>query len=706
MTEAHDCQDSSSLAPERARGSGARRVQIGVDIGGTFTDLVAIDGLGEPLHLKTPTVAEDPVRGVAFGVKWLAQRGLEGAQIDYVVHGTTLAINTIIQRSGARVALLVTEGFRDVLELGRLRLPQPWSFYSARPQSLVPRELVVPVRERTRVDGTVETALSKEEVDHVCAQVDALRVDSVAICLLHAYRFPQHELALEAALAERVPHVLISRSSAIWPESREYERALVTVINAYVQPAMTKYLGRLEAALSEAGVAVRPYITKSNGGIMSADAAGERVVQTLLSGPAAGVVGALEIAGRVGADNVITLDVGGTSADVAVIRGGVPAASHEARVGDFTVVMPTVGVSTIGAGGGSVAWVDATNVLKVGPRSAGSFPGPACYANGGIEPTLTDAFLVAGYLAADRFAGRVRLDVSLARLALADLGKRVHFGVEEAADAVIRVALANMFAELSSVIEGHGIDQREYTLLPLGGAGPVLAAQLADELHMSRVLIPRWPGTLCAWGALHADVSSDFIRSVSLSVRELTSEWGNAVAQELASEGRDWIQREAPTTADHELRWSADMHYHGQSYEIEELTWLCSADAGALERAFHKSHERVFSHSDPSGAVEITNVRVRALGTVRGAEGPTVLAPASSRETIAFSASRRARSALFSGAIHKTTIYDRAELGIGVRLEGPAVIEQEDSTVVVPPRWSAEVGAYESLLLVKSGKTQ
>lgn len=685
--------------------SGSILARVGIDIGGTFTDLAAVDHLGREVHLKTPTVPEDPIAGVVRGLELLEQRGISGPNIGYLVHGTTLALNTIIQRSGARVALLATAGFRDVLELGRLRLPQPWSFYSARPAPLIPRELVIPVRERMGVDGTIVQALDRAEIDRVAEAVAEADVQSVAICLLHAYAAPAHEIALADAIAKRLPHVLVSRSSDLWPQAREYERALVTVMNAYVQPAISRYLGKFGAALIERNVAVRPYITKSNGGIMTAEAARERVVQTLLSGPAAGVVGAVEVARSAGASDVITLDVGGTSADVAVIRAGVPVASHDERVGDFSVVVPAVGVSAIGAGGGSIAWFDAAGVLKVGPRSAGSAPGPVCYGSGGTEPTLTDAFVVAGYMSPSRFAGRSGLRVDLATEALAALGARLKLDAPGAADAVIRVALANMYTELSSVMERHGLDQREFTLLPLGGAGPVVAAQLADELRIGNVLVPRSPGTLCAWGALHAEVASDFIRNVGAAVGELDSERIQTTVDSLAAEANQWLLREAPATSQHQLRWTADMRYRGQSYEIEvplKLEWLRATSAEALECVFHDAHQRVFSHHDPSGMPEIVSLRLRAIGTVDDARRATSTFPRDPTLAV-LGQSRRRRMALFAGTAVETSLYERDELEAGHVIAGPSVVEQQDSTVVIPPNWVAEVAGDGTLLLKRAG---
>ena len=475
-----------------------RRYQLGIDIGGTFTDLSVLDReTGQLTSLKTPTVPTDPTRGVANGIALLAQQGIHPSEIGYFVHGTTIGVNAVIQRSGARIALLVTDGFRDVLEMARLRLPTPWDFYGQRPAPLLPRELVVPVRERVRYGGMVETSLTDDEIERVISTVTALAVEGVAICLLHSYANPDHELALKTALTQRAPHLFVSCSAEIWPQMREYERALVTVMNAYIRPPLVRYLSALEGTLEELGIPARPYLTRSNGGIMTTVAAREHPVQTLLSGPASGVIGAVEAATRAGFADLISFDMGGTSADVALITDGQIEFSREAQVGDFPLFLPVVGVSSIGAGGGSIAWLDGAGVLKVGPRSAGADPGPACYGLGGKEPTLSDAFLLCGWLNPGRFAGKARLDEAAASVAMDRLAGQLALGLSQTASAIIQVALATMFTEFSAVLERRGIDPRDFTLVAFGGAGPVVACLLAEEVKMSRVLVPPAPGTLC-----------------------------------------------------------------------------------------------------------------------------------------------------------------------------------------------------------------
>jgi N-methylhydantoinase A len=709
----------------------AGRYHLGIDIGGTFTDLSLLDRqTSRVLSLKTPTVPDDPTRGVANGLALLAQQGINPAEIGYFVHGTTIGVNTIIQRNCARIALLVTEGFRDVLEMARLRLPTPWDFYGQRPQPLLPRDLVLPVRERMRFDGRIETPLSELEIERVIAELEALAVEGVAICLLHAYANPAHESALKTALAEMAPHLFVSASSEIWPQMREYERALVTVMNAYVRPPLVRYLNGLETALHELGVTTRPYLTRSNGGIMTTTAAKEHPVQTLLSGPASGVIGAVGEATRAGFNDLISFDMGGTSADVALVTGGQVEFSREAHVGDFPLFLPVVGLSSIGAGGGSIAWLDGAGVLKVGPRSAGADPGPACYGLGGEEPTLTDAFLLCGYLNPDRFAGKSRLDESAAATAVEKLADPLGLTVSDTASAIIRVALATMYTEFSAVLERRGIDPRDFTLVAFGGAGPVVACLLADEVNISRVLVPSTPGTLAALGARHADVAADFIRSVHWRLDEPTPPAVSSAIDDLRSQSLAWLSQEAPATERTDMTWTADMRYVGQSHEIETPLlpgWIGGCNAASLADAFHSAHQRIFNHADAAAVPEMVNLRVRTVG-MGGAsrvslmaspsphacgEGSTRLAatneaPLPSRWERGWGEGAQdaiaRRPIALNGTWHEAAVFQRDTLGAGQYIPGPAIVEQPDTTTVIPNGWVATVDQFGNLILEREAK--
>jgi N-methylhydantoinase A len=681
---------------------GRPRHRLGIDIGGTFTDFSLLDGdTGEVTGLKTPTVPTDPARGVAAGLGQLRARGVVLSRVEYFVHGTTIALNTVVQRSGARVALVVSDGFRDVLELGRLRLPVPWSFHSRRPPPLVPRELVVPVRERMRFGGTVGLPLEPPEIDRAVGAVVDLKVEGVAICLLHAYANPAHELLLRDALAEAAPGLFVSCSSELWPQIREYERTLVTVVNAYVRPSTAGYLDGLERAATSAGIPARPYITRSNGGIMTVTAARDEPVQTLLSGPASGVIAAAEIAVRAGFADLVTLDMGGTSADVAVVENGVIAGSRDERVGDFPIILPAVGISSIGAGGGSIAWLDGVGMLKVGPESAGADPGPACYGLGGDRPALSDAFLLCGYLDADRFARSLRLDVDAARRAVATVAGPLGLSVPGAAEAIVRVALANMYAELSAVLDRRGLDPRDFTLVAFGGAGPLVACLLAEEVNVRRVLVPPRPGTLCALGALRAHVVADFVATLNAPIVRLDGAALAAAFTPAEARGAAWLDREAPPAGRTELALSADVRYVGQAYELEVPVlreWLDGADLRPLAEAFHDLHERVFFHADRSAPAEIVDLRVRAVGEV-----PRPPERSFDAGTCGEANAVRTRPVAVAGSRRDAAVHARESLAAGATVDGPAIVEQDDTTTLVPPGWRVQVDVHGNLVATTTG---
>ena len=490
------------------------RYRLGVDIGGTFTDvLVFNDVSGALTSLKVPSNRQDPAQAIVTGLEALRDRhGVDPGMIGYFSHGTTLGVNTLLERDGAEVGLLVTKGFRDILELRRLRLPQANNLYAPRPRALAPRRRVAEINERLGYDGSVIVPVAREDV---VAKARALLdggADNIAICFLHSYRNGDHESQAKQWILEEFPGAYVIASAELWPQQREYERALVGVINGYIGARMRRYFETLKERAENSGVVTRIFSTKSNGGVMSIEAAGERPVETLLSGPASGVMGAAFIGQLIGDTRLLTLDMGGTSVDMALINGEVPY-SNENTVGDFTVVLPAVDVSAIGAGGGSIAWLDAEGVLKVGPRSAGANPGPACYGRGGTEPTVTDAYAVLGIMTSI-LGGEMKLQFDKARAALATIGTRLGLTVEQAADAVLQVATANIYAEAVPQLARRGVDAKEFSLLCYGAAGPTHSFMLARELNLRRVIVPPMPGLLCALGCLVADLRADFVRSL------------------------------------------------------------------------------------------------------------------------------------------------------------------------------------------------
>jgi N-methylhydantoinase A len=673
--------------------------RLGIDIGGTFTDFSLLDQhTGRLIGYKSPTVPADLAQGVATGLNELAQReGIDLTQIEYFVHGTTIGLNTVIQRAGADLALLVTAGFRDVLEIQRLRLADPVNFNATRPAPLIPRWRVFEIRERLLTDGSVDTPLDRESVEQALGAAVTEGVDGVAVCLVNAYRNSAHEQAIRAIAAEVVPDLYMTCSHEVWPQLREYERAIVTILNAYIRPKLATYLDGLAARLREISLRVEPYITKSNGGVMTARSARDATVETLLSGPASGVVGAIYAAQLSGYLNLLTLDMGGTSADIAIIRDGEALYSRDEHVGDFPVIMPAVGVSSIGAGGGSIAWIDQSGLLKVGPRSAGADPGPACYGRGATEPALSDAFLVCGFLNPNNFVGgRIKLDEGSAWAAIRPIADQLGLSIDAAAEAIVEVSTSNMYAEFSQVMARHGLDPRDFTLVAFGGAGPIQACFLAAEFHIPRVLVPLAPGTLCALGALSADVKNDYVKTVNLKLSRTGVDELREHFAELRRRAEAWLTNEGPSVLDRQIFYSADVRYEHQSYEIElaiDPDWLDAPDTGPIVEAFHRLHHQLYAHADPSGQIELINVHVKVIGTTPKptarplTTGSGAATPGSSREIH------------YRGGRYLAAVYQRSDLLADHTLSGPAVVEQDDATVLIPDGFVGHVDTCGNLVI-------
>ena len=670
-------------------------LRLGVDIGGTFTDFALLDeARGELTVLKLPSTPERPSASVFEGVEALRRRHrLDPGAIGAFVHGTTLAVNTIIERKGAVAALLVTRGFRDVLNIGRHRIPDVFNFFAELPVPLVPRSRVLEIAERTLGDGRVAERVDEGEVGRAVDRLVAEGVTAIAVCYLHSYRNPANEAATRRVIEARAPGLYVSVSSELWPQMREYERGLVAVMNAYVGRRLAVYFEDLERGLRDLGVAAPVLSTKSNGGVMTAAEAGRRPVETLLSGPAAGVIGASFVAQQAGWERVITFDMGGTSADVAVVDGE-PRFSAENHVGDFPVIMPAIDVTSIGAGGGSVAWTDRDGVLKVGPHSAGARPGPACYGQGGTEATVTDAYVALGIVDPARFlGGHVPLDPRLAEAALAALGLRLGLGVAETAEAVLRVATSQMYAALVPLMARKAVDLDRFALLPFGGAGPTHGFLLAREVGIRRVIVPPSPGVLAAIGSLAADVRRDFVRTVHAPLRRGQEPALLQAMREgfraLGAEGRDWLAGQRLDFERTHGLWSLDLRYLGQSFELTvpaSEAVLEDPDGEALRAHFHARYREVYGYADEAADLEVLNLRATAIGVTRKPAvaaprtGPAVTRPAP-----------RERSVFLDGAPVTARVLDREALPPEAPLAGPLIIEQYDTTILVPPGFTVSV---------------
>ncbi len=660
---------------------GNRDVRVGVDVGGTFTDLVALVD-GRLVSAKVPSTPHDQAHGVMHAIG-LAR--LSSERVAVIAHGSTVATNALLERRGARTALVTTEGFRDVIEIGRQSRPALYDLTRDRPPPLVPRELRFTVRERMGPHGPV-TPLDEASLAAAVGACRAARVEAVAVCLLFGFLHPQHERRVGAALEAALPGVHVSLSSQVLPEFREFERCATTVADAYLAPTLATYLRSLSGQVGRAGLPA-PLIMQSSGGVVGVEEAASRAAACVLSGPAGGVVGAAWVAGLSGHGDLLTFDMGGTSTDVAPVRGGVVQTTTEAVIGGVPIRLPVVDVHSVSAGGGSVAWVDEGGALRVGPRSAGADPGPACYGRGGQDPTVTDANLVLGYLAdGAELGGEIRLDRARAEAALARLGGRLGLGAQQTALGVVRVADAQMTRALRVISVERGLDPRRHTLVAFGGAGGMHACALAEELGIGRVLLPEAAGVLSALGLAIADLRRDYVHPF-LGALDTTTDAAQVEAA--------WKELEARAGADAageplELTRLADLRYRGQSFELTVAAGE-AGEAGDLAARFHQAHERRYGYRMPEEAVERVNLRVVAVTPVAK---PSLYAAAAA-------GTRRSvrRRASFGAGWQEVEAVDRTSLGAGWRVEGPAVVESPDSTCVVRPGWRGVVDQVGTLVL-------
>ncbi len=674
--------------------------KIGVDIGGTFMDFCALETVsGRIATLKVLTTPDNPGAELTTGLDLLSQRdGLSPEAVSRFVHGTTVGINTILQRKGARLAMITNRGFEDVIELARLRMPDMYSLFCHRADPLIPRDRIFGITARINAQGQETQAPDPGEVEQALQAAQDAGVDGIIICLLHSWRQDRHERTVKELIAARAPELFCFTSAEVWPVIREYERSSTAIMNGYVHPRVSGYLGALETRLAQKSVPAKALLTKSNGGVMSAREGHRNCVSMLLSGTASGVTGAAWLARQAGLERVLTLDIGGTSADFALVIDGAPQFGSGEMIGDFPLYIPSVSVSSIAIGGGSIASVDDHGVLRVGPESAGSTPGPACYGRGGRFATVTDAMAVCGWLGHSELAyGQLQMDRELAVQAVRVLADRLDRSVEDTAQAIIDIALSEMFVEVEKLASREGVDLRDFTLMPFGGGGPMLGAFLARDLGLSRVLAPRRPGVVSALGGLVADLRGDFIRTVFEPLNEVLLPKLQSAFAELAQEGRSWLASQGHKGAA-DLHLSADMRYSGQSFEIEvSLPTDALGDLEALSALFHKTHQQLYDFSDPAGVIEVVNLRLSAIGV-----GPNpALRAAPRQEGIA---EARQTVEVYLGQARQIPLFDRQDLVAGATFPGPAIVAQEDTTFAIPEGCAATVdGALNISLSFEAG---
>ena len=672
---------------------------IGVDIGGTFIDFCAHNSETQALHtIKVLTTPDNPGAELRRGLEQLhARHQIAPPDTIRFVHGTTVGINTVIQKKGAKLALITNAGFEDVLELGRLRMPDMYSLFCSAAEPLIPRDRIFSIAGRMTAQGGESAPVDLAQLQDIIATCRAQGVAGLIISLLHAYQSSSHEDAVKAEVEHLAPELFVFTSSEIWPVVREYERGTTAILNGYVHPRVAGYLGGLEETLSDLGVPARPLLTKSNGGLMQAETGKRNCVGMLLSGTASGVTGACWLARQAGVDRVLTLDIGGTSADVALIIDGAPQFGKDEKIGDYPLHIPSVSVSSIGIGGGSIAHVDGFGVLKVGPESAGSTPGPACYGRGGTQATLTDALAVCGYLGHAPMAyGQLTLDPERAFSALSDIAKKLGRDVPGTAEAIIRVAVSEMFVEVEKLASRAGIDLRDYTLMPFGGGGPMLGAMLARDLGMRHILVPRRPGVVSALGGLVSDLKGDFVRALFVPCSAQSVEILQNATTDLIAEGNAWLYEKQGFEADGEILVSAEMRYAGQSFEVDvPLTqeWIASGDTAAIRSAFDARHEDLFDFNDRQAEAEIVNLTLIVIG-----QSQPLHMEKQTTQTVDAHVLKHAPMRM-GGEDHQVAVYARDSLGSGHKFSGPAVVAQEDTTCVIPNGIQAHVDGHLNLHL-------
>jgi N-methylhydantoinase A len=662
-----------------------------VDIGGTFTDLIVVDSERElTLTGKTSTTPDSPEEGVLEGLSEIVP---DPSGVSFLVHGTTVGLNAFLERKGTRVLLVMTEGLRDAYSIARHDRKELYTLRYRKPERLVPRHDVHEVTERVRYDGTVDTELDEASLEPLIEAIRRDGIEAVSVCLVHAYAHPEHELRVREVLERECEGLSVTLSHEVAREWREYERASTAVMNAYIAPRVERYLHQLEDGLRERDVPATLHVMQSNGGVTTAAKARREPIQTLLSGPVGGTIGGAAIARATGRPNLLCIDMGGTSFDLSLIVDGSPTVSTETELEGLPVLMPLVDIHTIGAGGGSIAWLEAGGV-RVGPQSAGAVPGPACYGRGGTEPTVTDANLFLGRMQPDYFlGGKMRLDVDAAARALRPIAEQVGLDDTAFAEGVLAIVNANMADAMRTITVKQGIDPRDFALVAFGGAGPMHATWLAEELDISEVIVPWSPGMFSAWGMLQTDMRHDVVRTFYEPIAGVEPAAVEAAFAELEGEGGELLEQEGVAPEERYFARSADMRYVGQEYTVSVTIPAGAVDLAAVDASFHDAHRTRYGHSTEGAPAEFVNLRLAAFGRI-AAGTPPFRAPDDGADPRIGSA-----ASIFGGEQHDAALVRREALAPGAVVEGPAVIGEQGSTTVVPPGYSASMDKDGNLVL-------
>ena len=684
----------------------ARRVRIGIDTGGTFTDVVAVDEeTGQTTTTKTPSTPADPAEGFLNGVrKVLDLMGLTGEAVTAVSHGTTVATNQLLEGKLDRIGFITTEGYESVLEIARQSVPDGYgnSYFWVKPPRIVPADLVQTVRGRLDHHGAEVRPFDEDDARAAARFFKAAGITTIGVCFLHAYANDAHERAMLDVIHVEHPDAVVSISSQVLREYREYERSVTTLVDAAVKPKVSAYVTNIRTRLDEVAPGVPFYVMKSNGGVLSAAEVVHQPITTMLSGPAAGALGAALIAGAAGFDRVLTCDGGGTSTDVTVVIDGEPALTTEGSVGDFPSKIPMIDVVTVGAGGGSIAWLSPEGTLKVGPKSAGADPGPMCYPNGGDSPTVTDAHVVLGRIPPHLLGGEIPLSPEAARTGLQQLGAKLDMDLERSATGILEISAWNQANALRQVTVAKGLDVRDFTLTTFGGSGSLLACRLMDILNLPRTLVPPNPGNVSAFGLLTVDVRNDYVQTVVARHVDLDLARVQSVFADLEAQAQSALDGEGFERDQQRMQRTADLRYVGQAFEVRVPVpdgRLDADDSDAVAQAFHAAHRQLYGYdfaTDPRQAVEWVNLRVSGIGPIRRPD----LVELPSKDGGTDRAVTGSRPVFFDEWVDTPT-YNRPDLGPGDVVPGPAIIEEFGSTVPVHPGFAVTVDAYGNLLLTK-----
>jgi N-methylhydantoinase A len=685
------------------------RYRVTVDTGGTFSDFVYLDeDTGEVSITKVTSTPDDPSRAILQGIGGLIAKGVRASDIGFFCHGTTVGTNALLEGKGVKTGLLVTRGFRGIYEVAEQARPYGPAIFDVlydKPAMLVPASLTGEVAERVDFKGNVLEPLDEKALRRTVEALAAKRIESLAVCLLFSFLHPEHEARVREIVAEEAPQVSISLSSEVLPQIREYYRLSTTVINAYLQPILARYIAQLDRRLSEAGIATRKkYIMQSNGGMATFDAAARRAVTTVLSGPAGGVTAGAYACRMTGIANLITFDMGGTSCDVAMIRNGEPELASRGKIEGRDLAVPMMDINTVSAGGGTIARVDRFGVLEVGPHSAGAVPGPACYSRGGSQPTITDCNLTLGLLSADNFlGGRMQLDLGKAQQAIEQhIARPLDIDVAAAAEGIIRIIDVKMEEAIKAISTMRGHDLRDFHLLAFGGAGPLHAGRIASDLGMAGIVVPLYPGVYSAIGLLMSDVKHDYVQSRLAQISSLDPADVNAMFDRLMAQASAELRADGFAADQVRVQCALDMRYAGQGYEMTlpcGEARLTAADLVSLRHRFDAQHKAMFGHSAPEEPVEVVSYRVRGIGLVPAVEMPR-FAPTGATLAAARRETRRVR---FDRAEVDCPVYQREKIDVGARITGPAILDQFDATTVLCPGQTARVDEYKNLI-VRMGK--